>query len=69
MLQFLNKRVLTEDMNYGYNCQFHFEDKFLNRNKDRVRLINAKKKKHLLPTLFPEGINRRSISTAKFKNV
>ena len=65
MLQFLNKRDHTEDINNVYICELHFEETFLNRNEDRVRLVNAK---HPQPTIFPGGIDRKSISTVTLHN-
>ena len=57
-LKFLNRKNLSEDMKYIYICELHFEEKFLNRNKNRVRLINAK---NPVPTIFPNGIEKKSL--------
>ena len=39
-LKFLNRQDLPENMKYIYICELHFEEKFLNQNENRVRLIN-----------------------------
>ena len=38
-LKFLNRQDLSENMKYIYKCELHFEEKFLIRNENRVRLI------------------------------
>ena len=45
-------------MKYIYICELHYEEKFLNRNENRVRLIS---KMHPLPTIFPETIKKTSL--------
>ena len=57
-LKFLNRKDLSENMNYIYICELHFEEQFMNRNENRVRLINAK---NPVPTIFPNGIEKKSL--------
>ena len=43
-------------MKYLYVCELHFEEKFLNRSKQRVRLVNAKKP---VPTVLPQSLQEK----------
>ena len=56
--KFLNRQDLLENMKYIYICELHFEEKFLNQNENRVRLIN---KMHPLATIFPETLLRKHL--------
>ena len=45
-------------MKYIYICELHFEEKFMNRNENRVRLINVR---NPVPTIFPIEIEKKSL--------
>ena len=55
-LKFLNKKDLSEDMKYKFICELNFKEKFMNRNENCVRLINAQ---NPVPTIFPNGIENK----------
>ena len=49
-LKFVNRE--KEDLKHVYVCEYHFEEKYLNRNKKRARLIANFK---LIPTLLSDS--------------
>ena len=57
-LKFLNRKDLNLNMDFIYICELHFEEQFLSRNENRVRLINAH---NALPTIFPKEIEKKSL--------
>ena len=51
--RFLNRKDLKEDASFIFICELHFEEKFLNRNKERTRLIKFPEP---IPTIYPKEL-------------
>ena len=58
-MTFINRKDLGINSNSVFVCELHFEEKFLQTNENRVRLI---KKMHLVPTIQSQKLYERTPS-------
>ena len=55
-MTFINRKYLDINSNSVLVCELHFEEKYLQRNENRVRLI---KKMHPVSTIQPQKLYER----------